>query len=371
MFGTFRMALALGVAWAHMGGHINGVNTGVTGVVCFFMVSGYAMSALIADSFPRLSDAPRFYVDRFLRLAPQYYFYLAICAFTVLVIGWRETPSQEGAPDAVNVMANVTIIPLTFWMFNKSIGSLILNIPSWSVGLEMCFYLVLPWLLRDRRDIRYAAALGAGVFALATHGAIPHPSPFWHGIIADCFSYRLLPGTLVFFLAGVALQRKDWLLFFSLAAFLEADALSLWLAGKISFAVNMHLLAGAAVGFVMVPLLALLPRNAIDEKIGAASYGAYLSHWIFTSALQHHRGEAWATAVVLLGAIASGWASYRWIEAPTVRLRKAMRARAGESSPAWGCPVTSFRRALGGIRCPASWRGHAFRWRASDRQGAL
>jgi peptidoglycan/LPS O-acetylase OafA/YrhL len=254
------------------------------------MVSGYAMSALIADSFPRLSDARRFYVDRFLRLAPQYYFYLAICAFTVLVIGWRETPSQEGAPNAVNVMANLTIIPLTFWMFDKSIGSLILNIPSWSVGLEMCFYLVLPWLLRDWRDIRYAGAFGAGVFALATHGAITHPSPFWHGIIADCFSYRLLPGTLVFFLAGVALQRKDWLLFFTLAAFLEADALSLWLAGKISFAVNMHLLAGAAVGFVMIPLLALLPRNAIDEKIGAASYGAYLSHWIFTSALQPPQG---------------------------------------------------------------------------------
>lgn len=361
MFGTFRMALAIGVVLAHMGIAINGVvNTGVVGVVCFFMVSGYAMSALLSSSFPTLKDAPRFYADRFLRIAPQYYFYLAICAFTVLVVGWKETSAQDGPIDALNITANLTILPLFFAMHNNSIGSLILNLPTWSIALELCFYLLLPWLLTSNRTLYLVAAIGAVEWAIATHGVMP----------ADPYAYRMLPATLVFFLTGVAVQRRDPRLFVGLTLFFAADAASVWLTGNFEGWIIKSLFAGAAVGLVAVPILSLLPRNAIDEKIGAASYGAYLSHWIFvTTPLHLHRGEAWAVSLVVALSIVSGWASYRWIEAPTVRLRKAMRGgHASVSSLAWKSVVTSFHRVRDGTRWPASGRGYALRRRASDRR---
>lgn len=81
MFGTFRMFLALNVVVGHMGGSYFGIiMPGIAAVVCFFMISGYAMSGLIQGSYPRLpEDVGHFYLDRILRLGPQYYFLSCCC----------------------------------------------------------------------------------------------------------------------------------------------------------------------------------------------------------------------------------------------------------------------------------------------------
>lgn len=318
MFGTFRMAMAIGVVLSHMGVPILGIHTGIVGVVCFFMVSGFAMSGLIAASFPRLpQDVPAFYINRIIRLAPQYYFYLAIAAFTVLVLDWRESSAQSGVPDLVNIGANLLVIPISLWMFNGSIATLILNMPTWSLGLELTFYLTLPWLLHSRRTLWCAACLAMVVWTLSTQ-AIIHP---------DYYAYRLLPGTLVFFLIGVSLQRKDWWLFVSLVGFFLLSAIWLWLVGKIWTQFNAHLLVGAALGCIAMPILSRLSRNALDERIGAASYGCFLAHWIFVTALKDHYGELWAVTTAIGGSVLCGWLSWRLIEAPTIRFRRMMGMR--------------------------------------------
>ncbi|MGC2781403.1 MAG: acyltransferase [Bradyrhizobium sp.] len=318
MFGTFRLLLAMAVVMAHMGAGLYEIHVGIVAVVCFYMISGYAMTALIESAYQNVpTDVVKFYADRFMRLAPQYYFYLAVCAFTVLALDWRETIAQVGAPNVVNVFANITIVPLTFFMFDDSIGSLMLNMPTWTIGLEMCFYLILPWLLPSRTALWVATMIGAAVWAISTHGLI-HP---------DFYSYRLLPGTLVFFVVGVAVQRRDWPLFAALVLFFVLDAASLYLVGKLTFVWNASLLIGAALGCVTIPLLARLPRNRLDEQIGAGSYGCYLAHWIFVTALTAHRGEPWAIALGTIGSAAAGWATYVIVEAPTVRFRRELRRR--------------------------------------------
>ncbi len=321
MFGSYRLLMAVGVIVAHMGVSVYGIHTGIVAVVCFFMVSGYAMSGMIAHSFPRPTrDALAFYADRFLRLGPQYYAYTAICAFTVLVLGWRETTAQSGSPDVINIVANLTILPMTFWMYSKSIGTFLLNMPTWSLGLEACFYVVLPWLVWRRSAIWLAALAGAVTWTLSTQGVI---NP-------DYFAYRLLPGTLVFFLVGVAVQRRDWWLFGALAGFFVASAVCLALQHKIGLQFNVHLLVGAAVGCLTIPLLAQFRRRRFDDLLGSVSYGTYLAHWIFVTALKAHYGQTWAIATAVVGAIASGSITYGLIEAPTVRYRRALRLRNGE-----------------------------------------
>lgn len=324
MFGTFRMFLALNVVVGHMGGSYFGIiMPGIAAVVCFFMISGYAMSGLIQVSYPRLpEDVGHFYLDRILRLGPQYYFYLAVAVFIVFVVGWRSSVCcQSGPVNFVNIFANITVIPLDFWMFSTSIDHFQLNVPAWTIGLELCFYIALPWLLYNRVSVWCSAIIGSIVWGLATHGVID----------PDYFAYRLLPGTLVFFLVGVAAQRRDWPLFWCLCLFFLADAWSLSRAGVFGIGFNPHLLAGAAVGCLIVPLLSKLPRNRLDESIGAASYGCYLAHWTLVVAFENYIGETWAMIGVAALAAACGFASHQLIEKPVVQLRRAIRDRRAKS----------------------------------------
>lgn len=324
MFGTLRLILAIGVILSHIGVHPFGLNVGVSSVVGFFMISGYAMSGLISTAFPRLSDVPAFYADRALRLAPQYYLYLLVCIVALMTLDWHAPDFQSGRPDFVNVAANLTVLPLTFWMFSDSIHSLLINTPTWSLGLELCFYVVLPFFLTGRAALWLAALVGAVVWTLATQAVI-HP---------DYYGYRLLPGVLVFFLYGVALQRKDWLLAGALILFFAGSAAVLWIGGKFWLVFNASMLVGAAFACLALPILALFRRRSADEYLGAISYGAYLAHWPFVMALYAYSGQAWAVTMTVASAVLCGWASYHFVEAPTVRYRRARRDRSVPSATA-------------------------------------
>jgi hypothetical protein len=43
------------------------------------------------------------------------------------------------AENALNVFVNFTVIPLMFWMFSDDIGHFLLDVPTWSLGLEAAF----------------------------------------------------------------------------------------------------------------------------------------------------------------------------------------------------------------------------------------
>ena len=323
LFGTFRLLLAIGVIYAHMGESIYGIHTGITGVICFFMISGYAMTGLIDAVYSRPKDIAAFYADRFVRLAPQYYAYTAVCCFTVLVLGWRETAAQTGSPDLVNILANLTVIPLSLWMYSASIGHFLLNMPTWSLGLEASFYVVLPLMLWRRTILYGAAIVGAIVWVLSTQGVI---NP-------DYYAYRLLPGTLVFFLVGVAIQRKDWLLYTMLVVYFVANGIAMVVFGKVHLMFNVHYLAGAALGCVVTPLLALFKRNRIDDLLASVSYGTYLAHWIFVTALKHHYGQPWAVCTAIGGSVLCGYVSFVLIERPTLAYRRKLRDRRAVQQP--------------------------------------
>jgi len=81
MFGTLRFFLALTVVAYHIGYHPMGLYIGVSAVMVFYMVSGYVMSALYTNRFVTVKNARYFYMERIIRIAPQYYFYLSIAFF--------------------------------------------------------------------------------------------------------------------------------------------------------------------------------------------------------------------------------------------------------------------------------------------------
>ena len=73
--GLFRLVLAYLVVLAHVSGTqfgADGYHFGVVAVICFLLLSGYVMTALIQKYYNSLALIPSFYLDRIARLYPQF-----------------------------------------------------------------------------------------------------------------------------------------------------------------------------------------------------------------------------------------------------------------------------------------------------------
>ncbi|MBD8729760.1 hypothetical protein [Pseudomonas sp. CFBP 13710] len=90
------------------------------------------------------------------------------------------------------------IVPLNFYMFTGG-NDFMLVPPAWSLGAELQFYILLPFLLSSR----YAA----WAFSLATFGCYLGAQL---GLLnADFYGYRLLAGVGFIFMLGVLAHRED------------------------------------------------------------------------------------------------------------------------------------------------------------------
>lgn len=315
MFGTFRLFLSLCVVAFHMGLTADHLYPGIAAVICFLMVSGYAMAGLIEKSFPEAKDIPGFYLDRAARLLPQYWFYLVVSAVMVFGFGQAYGSSQSGSFGAISALAHIALLPIGFYMISPEIGNAMPLPQAWTLGLEAVFYLLLPILLMRSKLLTAALIAAAAAFTLATNGII-NPD-FW--------SYRLMPAPLLWFLAGAALQRGNWRVYFSILLFTIASMAWLCAAGLMSLQFNTAILFGALVGLVSMPILAKIPRQHWDDIFGHASYGVYLSHYLFIPPLAEHMGELWAIAVASGGSVMCGWLSWRFIEMPITIWRRRFR----------------------------------------------
>ncbi|MGH6981241.1 MAG: acyltransferase family protein, partial [Stellaceae bacterium] len=294
MFGTLRLLLAIGVVIGHVGPEgtlIFGVGPGIAAVICFYMISGYAMTALCDGAFR--GDALGFYADRFVRLAPQYYFYTIVCA--VCIYGAGISLISRPPLDLTTLISAATVIPFQLY------SGAIVDAPAWTLAIEAIFYVMLPLLLRSRAGLWLAAGASGAVWLMATHGVIE----------TDRYGYWTFPGVLSFLLVGVALRRRDWRLFGALCAMYAGNAVTLWHGAKLGgYGLNSHVLAGAAIGCVVVPLFARLRRRAWDDRLGNLSYGVYLAHWPIVVGWLAGRGDPWGYALAVAASCAAGAASY-------------------------------------------------------------
>ena len=192
--GTYRLLLAVVVLLSHIGIVAGGHNQGVSAVVSFFLISGFAMTALIRRNYNSPKRIMAFYVDRIMRLFPQFLLYM-VATTLLVVLAKPESPFLSGLT-IWKALLNYAMLPLNFYMFG--FGDALLMPQAWSLGLEACFYISIPILLVFDLEV-IAFVLSLGVFLLACFGQI---NP-------DFFGYRLLPGTLFIFLCGSFIfQRK-------------------------------------------------------------------------------------------------------------------------------------------------------------------
>lgn len=310
--GLFRLFLASLVLISHVGISIAGVNPGVTAVIVFYLLAGQVVSRLWErrPEHGLMANACWFYKDRLWRIAPLYLFSLAV-AIVVWLCG-PTSPFLARDPGLADWLANLTIIPLNFYMYTGQDAFTLLP-PAWSLGVELQFYLLVPLLLRWPGLAAAMGALSVLVFCLAQLGLLD----------TDIYGYRLVAGVGFVFLAGTLLNKSQrWAHLLLGLLWVASLGHVLWLLRwGTPVPYNLEVALGLAVG---VPALLALQRlrlsgrwEQIQRGAGELSYGLFLLHFPAMWALQlmGQSGPKTAWIVWMLSA-ALAWAGHRLVEKP-------------------------------------------------------
>lgn len=315
--GLLRLFLALVVLNSHLpimniDPPVSRIFHSFVAVCAFFIISGFYMSLVLNETYAtRQHGLADFYLNRLLRLFPTYWVVL-IC-FCL----YRGFPG-----DLSNSIEQATIIPHILWGTVTFAPTNVLQLGQmYTVGLEILFYVVAPFVVRRSLPILIS------FFAAA---AVLHFLPSCLGLPARPWQYEFFPAILVFFLVG-ALSYRLYLVakkfeFNRRWGYLGWLVLGLYCAcfgnigGPFTNAVvplTFYLLVA-----LTIPFLFLASKDStIDRFLGDLSYPLYVVHFaLIITVGQIYPSAIPVTALSLLASIALVFLVERPIDAFRHRL---------------------------------------------------
>jgi peptidoglycan/LPS O-acetylase OafA/YrhL len=357
------------------------------GVILFFTLSGFLLYRPFAAAILRGRRQPsvrRYFRNRALRIVPAYWVILLFCAIVLgSVLSWDSSGNLvNGRLQDPGQLARAA-----FFLQDYARSTLLLGIgPAWSLAVEVVFYCALPLFAllglvlargRSRRSARRWAVLAPAALILivgltgkfaAVHLA-PPASPYddwsqnWHSVLvrsfwcqADLFAFGMalavlrvesedgllrLPrwwrkAALVTVVATYVVlleygkTRQGWQLSYSLGNTMIAGACALVLACVV-------LPADRAAGSRLVRVLEARPFVAA----GVVSYSIFLWHEPLIRALHDHDltlagGGGFVVNLTVAGLVTgvAATVTYRFVEAPALRLKFRRGVRSVEPVPA-------------------------------------
>jgi len=310
--GKLRLILAITVASSHAGLNIEGFNLGVIAVTVFLIISGFSMGSKILKSHSNSQSVVSFYKNRLVRIVPQFLFYLLVSTF---FIRFAQIDSQFiKSLNPSKWLLNLAILPLGYnWYLN--LQNAIVIPQSWTLGLELTFYILIPWLMLGSVHFRYAVGgISLIIFIFAFNGIID----------TDLYGYRLLPGTLFIFLSGTSIAESQWeALIFRRIILLVSELLGIFLFKFPSLAglnYNKEVVIGLILGLLIIPTVKNCQKSKIDLILGNCSYGVYLNHFIFLWWLRKifktHTLNFRSTVLLIMLSSVGALVSYLYIEKP-------------------------------------------------------
>lgn len=300
--GYLRTLLALTVVLAHSpwaGGFV--FVGGRNAVQLFYIVSGFLIAHVLCTN-PTYRGCGKFYLNRALRIYPLYYgvALLTILSAPLLNPGflgfYRQLPASA---NAFLAGANALIFGQDWVLFSGiDAGRLVfaadftksdvllyrgLLVPQgWTLGLELTFYALAPFILRRARLIWLLLALSIGVRVALLAAGLGARDPW---------TYRFFPAELALFLLG-ALANHYLLPFWqrhtrgATNSALPAAATAA-LAVLIIFYSRVPFGDGIKTAILFTFFMILLPLTFIyqdhskaDRAVGELSYAIYVSHFL-------------------------------------------------------------------------------------------
>jgi len=310
-------------------------------VQCFFVISGFYMALILTEKY---RNKRLFYENRALRLLPLY-LAVVILQFVFYVAtnnphAWfTSVSSLNPVSMLLLVIANLTMIGQDWLMFmgiDYNTGWFYLTsnfyaeplpaykfllVPqAWTVGLELMFYAVAPWLVILRARWLALVIVGSLAVRFGLAGV---------GLAADPWTYRFFPSELLFFVAGILAYRAYRIL---REREYRIPAWAGWaiVGGMLGLIAVHYYLPAALHSRFLPPILTALVipfaflttgRNRIDRYIGELSYAIYITHILARTVLQAYLPEVSSIALLALTvplAVLLQWV----IEQPFNRLRQ-------------------------------------------------
>lgn len=357
--GLIRLLLALSVLVGHARG-LPGLRDergdmlvllwGDVAVQSFYIISGFYMAFVLDRVYPNSTKSPwAFWLSRYLRLAPLYLLVSALTALTWFVHDGsvRLYSEADSFSALLAVISNVTLIGQDVFMFfaydtthqafvfmpdilqgglaragagthEPGWGFLTIE-QGWSIGVELWFYLLAPFILR--RPTVFLCVLAAASLGLRI---VLAQALDWRG---DPWSYRFFPSELMVFLAGslaYRAYRARWLVPNHRA--LQGLAFAVVLALILLYPIIPGPPTGRRWGFELVlalclPAIFALTRDIVwDRRIGELSYPVYLIHLLILYWLPGELGGIRGYYALAVTLVASALA-FAIIDRPMDRIR--------------------------------------------------
>lgn len=363
--GALRLILAASVLYGHAGMFLGfPLIPGDTAVQVFYAISGFYMALVLNEKYrPDNSSYLDFMTNRYARLFPAYAIVLlATLALAFLlsrlpaeqigfVARWRNLPELDWWSALYLVGSQIALFGQDLYHFVRLDGGALafsanfmkdspplyklLAVPqAWTLGLELWFYLIAPFIVRRRASFILALLLASLALRMTLQ--------FGFGLAGDPWSYRFFPSELALFLAGAFAYRLQ-------AGSAPLDRRKLALLACVALAIGACLLINrwhglgriVSVSFLVVSLVAIpflfakTKSIAIDRFLGELSYPLYICHfvviWLFALALGMQNGVVRGIAICATTFLLAA-ALYWWVDRPVDAWRQ--RRLRGKRQPA-------------------------------------
>lgn len=304
---------------------------GQVAVQAFFIISGFYMTLILREKYIGPNASYKLFItNRLLRLYPIYWIVLLLTIVYSIVLSVYTHGEHLGRLttfityfDSLNFGGFILLILTNVFMFfqdvllffsldtsnggviftpaftSTNLGGFLIIPQAWTIGIELAFYLIAPFLVRQK--VWFVVVLV--IFSLLLRLVL-----FQNGFKNDPWSYRFFPSELLFFLLGIIAYH----------VYKRIGSCQIhWINYKISFFTILSMtLFYNFLSFqysyflyfltflVCLPFVFLETKNwKFDSYIGELSYPIYISHLfilVCIKALRPNIAEGMGIFVVLL-----------------------------------------------------------------------
>ena len=305
--GTLRVLLAVVVMFGHFGKSGFYMIGGAEAVQIFYVISGFSMSIILNEQ-KKYINIKNFYLSRVLKIYPAYYSVFFITLFIYVAHGVTLNKTNElfsafhQMPEQfipVSILLNITLIfqdtmPFLYASGNRigivGVDELPEKVPfiftmvlpqCWSVALEIYFYALCPFVIRNKTAI--LTLIGLSIFA----NIILIASDL---IFVDPWSYRFFPSQLYLFLFGVVSHKYLYPKYLEIVEQRKIISVTLCVSTVVFILLNeainfevrklMNTIFVNMVALILPAFYHISRANSWDLLIGRLSYPAYLFQFV-------------------------------------------------------------------------------------------